>query len=61
MAQMAQMAQLCLASFCTLLSELAMLGQVSRQEAERPLQRLQPSVSSAEYQIVRHLLKGLYP
>jgi len=55
------MAQLCLASFCTLLYELAMLGQVSRQEAERSLQRLQPSVSSAEYQIVRHLLKGLYP
>ena len=44
-----------------LLYELAKLGQVSRQKAERLLQRLQHSISSAEYQIVRHLLKGLYP
>ncbi len=44
-----------------LLYELARLGQVSRQDAERSLQRLQPSISSAEYQIIRHLLKGLYP
>ena len=42
-----------------LLYELAKLGQVSRPEAERLLQRLQPSISSDEYQIVRHLLKGL--
>ncbi|MCY4483240.1 MAG: hypothetical protein OXC12_10220 [Spirochaetaceae bacterium] len=42
-----------------LLYELAKLGQVSRHEAERLLQRLQPSISSDEYQIVRHLLKGL--
>ena len=42
-----------------LLYEVAKLGQVSRQEAERLLQRLQPSISSDEYQIVRHLLKGL--
>lgn len=42
-----------------LLYELAKLGQVSRQEAERLLQSLQKSISSDEYQIVRHLLKGL--
>ena len=42
-----------------LLYELAKLGQASRQEAERLLQRLQPSISSDEYQIVRHLLRGL--
>ena len=42
-----------------LLYELARHGHVSQQEAERLLQRLQPSISSAEYQIVRHLLKGL--
>jgi hypothetical protein len=42
-----------------LLYELARLGELSRQEAERLLQRLQPSISSDEYQIVRHLLGGL--
>ena len=42
-----------------LLYELAKLGRVSRQEAERLLQRLQLSISSDEYQIIRHLLKGL--
>ena len=42
-----------------LLYELAKLGQVSRQEAERLLQRLQQSISSEEYQIVRHLMRGL--
>ena len=38
-----------------LLYELAKLGRLSRQAAERLLRRLQPSISSDEYQIVRHL------
>ena len=42
-----------------LLYELAKLGELSRQEAERLLQRLQQSISSDEYQIIRHLLGGL--
>ena len=42
-----------------LLYELARMGELSRQEAGRLLQRLQPSISSDEYQIVRPLLGGL--
>lgn len=42
-----------------LLYELARMGRLSRKGAERLLQRLQPSISSDEYQIVRHLLGGL--
>ena len=42
-----------------LLYELARMGRLSRKAAQRLLQRLQPSISSDEYQIVRHLLGGL--
>lgn len=42
-----------------LLYELARLGQISLQAAQRLLRRLQPSISSDEYQTVRHLLGGL--
>lgn len=44
-----------------LLYELAKLGRLSRQQAVRVLQRLQPSISGEEYQIVRHLLRGIEP
>ena len=44
-----------------LLYEIAKLGRLSRQEAERVLQRLQPSITGEEYQIVRHLLRGIEP
>ena len=42
-----------------LLYELAKSGRLAHHEAVRLLQRLQPSINGEEYQIVRHLLRGL--
>lgn len=42
-----------------LLYDLAKSGRLAHQEAVRLLQRLQPSINGEEYQIVRHLLRGL--
>jgi len=44
-----------------LLYELAKSARLAHQEAVQRLHRLQPSISGEEYQIIRHLLRGLEP